>query len=408
MDVDPFLAQLRRDRRYDGQIVAHHRLPGRRARRAVLDPPPPPLVAEALARVGVDALYAHQVEAITAARAGRDVAVVTGTASGKTLCYNLPVVETLLADRTARALYLFPLKALAADQQRQLAALGLWREVRAATYDGDTSDADRRNPLALEVLDRDTGRVVRHAKLDANYWRMVACRPARLLLLIGARAALALDDWGEVVWQWSGPEIATEFGALGQVLGWGAAQRLLYLEAYHRRKGGCVVALDPRTGRPTGNQRPPTHDYTIVAMSPGCRVLACLTAGGLAMVDWVTGELRFEHLEGHQERGQPVRAQPHDSLCASDQPARIAAALNTGDTVYDRYSRVVWCNDLALPAALPRRMAISPDGRRLSVSIPRQAFWSELRPTIDTIVVYELPPDGDTAPRLPPIKEPDR
>jgi DEAD/DEAH box helicase domain-containing protein len=144
MDVARFLFELEADPHYAGQIAGRHTLPARRGRSAPLDPPLPPLLAEALATLGIDRLYTHQVEAIDAARAGRDVLMVTGTASGKTLGYNAPVIERVLAERGARALYLFPLKALAADQQRQLTDLGLWERVRCATYDGDTPTHERR------------------------------------------------------------------------------------------------------------------------------------------------------------------------------------------------------------------------------------------------------------------------
>ena len=79
--------------------------------------------SEALRAGGVDALYTHQAEALAAARAGRHVLVATGTASGKTLAFNLPVLDTLAAEPKLRALYLYPTKALAQDQARSLAAL---------------------------------------------------------------------------------------------------------------------------------------------------------------------------------------------------------------------------------------------------------------------------------------------
>ncbi len=144
MDVQAFLDQLRGDPAYQGQIVAHHRLPAAEPRTAELDPPLPDALRQALSGLGVPALYAHQVEAVQHARAGRDLVVVTGTASGKTLCYNLPVIERLLTRPGSRALYLFPLKALAHDQLRQLESFGLWRQIRAAAYDGDTPEDERR------------------------------------------------------------------------------------------------------------------------------------------------------------------------------------------------------------------------------------------------------------------------
>ncbi len=96
-----------------------------------------PDVLAALARVGVEQLYSHQAQALRAAWTGPTI-VTTGTASGKSLCFNLPTLEVLCRDRRARALYVYPTKALAQDQARALAAFGLGERVRAAIYDGDT------------------------------------------------------------------------------------------------------------------------------------------------------------------------------------------------------------------------------------------------------------------------------
>ena len=94
-------------------------------------------VRAALARQGIEELYAHQADAWEAARAGRHVMITTGTASGKTLAFNLPVLDALASEPRSRALYLYPTKALAQDQARTIAALGV-PKVRAAIYDGDT------------------------------------------------------------------------------------------------------------------------------------------------------------------------------------------------------------------------------------------------------------------------------
>jgi DEAD/DEAH box helicase domain-containing protein len=101
-----------------------------------------PRVRDALAARGIERLYAHQAEAWEAASRGDNVIVTTGTASGKTLAFNLPVLSALAADPKHRALYLYPTKALAQDQARALAELRVPR-VRAAIYDGDT-EAERR------------------------------------------------------------------------------------------------------------------------------------------------------------------------------------------------------------------------------------------------------------------------
>jgi DEAD/DEAH box helicase domain-containing protein len=117
--------------------------PAREARTAPLPDGLHPALREALAGRGIHELYAHQAEAYAAARAGGNLIVTTGTASGKTLAFNLPVLDALAGDRHARALYLYPTKALAQDQARSLGELGL-RGARAAIYDGDTPTERRR------------------------------------------------------------------------------------------------------------------------------------------------------------------------------------------------------------------------------------------------------------------------
>jgi DEAD/DEAH box helicase domain-containing protein len=102
----------------------------------------PPEVVEAFTAAGVRRPWAHQVEAASLAWSGRDVVLATGTASGKSLAYQLPVLSALAEDDKACALYLSPTKALGADQLRSLSALGL-REARAAAYDGDTPMQER-------------------------------------------------------------------------------------------------------------------------------------------------------------------------------------------------------------------------------------------------------------------------
>ncbi len=100
----------------------------------------------ALAARGIENLYTHQSSAVQHSLDGKNVVIVTPTASGKTLCYNLPVVNALLSDPAARALYLFPTKALAEDQRLELQRLNdaIGSPISCHTYDGDTpSDARR-------------------------------------------------------------------------------------------------------------------------------------------------------------------------------------------------------------------------------------------------------------------------
>jgi DEAD/DEAH box helicase domain-containing protein len=122
-----------------GRLVHLERIPARAARFGELAAPVPADVWDAF---GLTGLWAHQAEAIDHARAGRSVVIATGTASGKSLCYQVPIAEAVLGSPPGSALLVFPTKALAQDQLRSLTALGLDRLV-AATYDGDTSPEAR-------------------------------------------------------------------------------------------------------------------------------------------------------------------------------------------------------------------------------------------------------------------------
>jgi DEAD/DEAH box helicase domain-containing protein len=115
------------------------------AREPQLEPLPDdlhPALLDGLRAAGIDSLFAHQAQALEAAATG-PVIVTTGTASGKSLCFNLPTLDVLCTDAKARALYLYPTKALAQDQARAIAALRLGRRVRPAIYDGDTKREER-------------------------------------------------------------------------------------------------------------------------------------------------------------------------------------------------------------------------------------------------------------------------
>jgi DEAD/DEAH box helicase domain-containing protein len=116
--------------------------PARDARLAPLPEELHPRIREALAAQGIDELYTHQRAAWDAAQRGEHVVITTGTASGKTLAFNLPVLDALAREPALRALYLYPTKALAQDQLRSLSAVRLPR-LRAAIYDGDT-ESERR------------------------------------------------------------------------------------------------------------------------------------------------------------------------------------------------------------------------------------------------------------------------
>ncbi|MFZ5655770.1 MAG: DEAD/DEAH box helicase [Pseudomonadota bacterium] len=135
--------------RYADRITGHFTLPGRDGRYADLPADLPPALVQALASRGIERLYSHQAQAWEAARRGEHLVVVTPTASGKSLCYTLPVV-TAAMEKGAKALYLFPTKALAQDQVAELLELSRAGDLglKAFTFDGDTP-GDARQAIRL-------------------------------------------------------------------------------------------------------------------------------------------------------------------------------------------------------------------------------------------------------------------
>ena len=140
MSVNTVMETIENHPRFMKNITFRHTLP---AHPGVYEPIPsfvPHELTELLRKKGIEKLYSHQARSLQEVQRGRDIVVVTPTASGKTLCYNLPVIKTLLENEEARALYLFPTKALAQDQ---VAELMVWSEelgghIKTYTYDGDT------------------------------------------------------------------------------------------------------------------------------------------------------------------------------------------------------------------------------------------------------------------------------
>jgi len=138
--VQDVLDRLRNDAKFVANVAAWERLPARPAREVDFPPELDGALGDMLRGAGIERLYTHQAQAVSAAVRGENVVVVTPTASGKTLCYNLPTLQTCLRDPDARALYLFPTKALAQDQAAALAPLieSLGAPIGVHIYDGDT------------------------------------------------------------------------------------------------------------------------------------------------------------------------------------------------------------------------------------------------------------------------------
>ncbi len=136
-------------------VLHHAHIPAREALTAPFPSWLDARIVKGLEGRGITSLYSHQAEAVEAVHAGEDIVVVTPTASGKTLCYSLPVLQALAEDPSARALFLFPTKALGQDQVAEFAGLAKASSlaVAAATYDGDT-------PAPIRSAIRTAGQVV--------------------------------------------------------------------------------------------------------------------------------------------------------------------------------------------------------------------------------------------------------
>jgi DEAD/DEAH box helicase domain-containing protein len=147
-DIAGFAEALDTSRLLRGAVCYRRYVAGTPARLSPLARELPAPVREGLEAWGVQSLYSHQAEALEAVRGGRDVVLVTPTASGKSLVYMAPTLEMCGADPTATAIYLFPYKALAQDQARAFESLsfgsGMRPEPRAAIYDGDTPAGTRK------------------------------------------------------------------------------------------------------------------------------------------------------------------------------------------------------------------------------------------------------------------------
>ena len=146
MNVAQLAEQLRRDNQFMKDVTRWEVIPARPAKTAPFPDNLDPRLIPVLAQRGIHSLYTHQAKSLEAIARGEDVTVVTPTASGKTMCYNLPVLSAILQNEDSRALYLFPTKALSADQVSELYDMieGMGVDIKTYTYDGDTPAAARR------------------------------------------------------------------------------------------------------------------------------------------------------------------------------------------------------------------------------------------------------------------------
>lgn len=153
--IDAVIQEFRNNSSFMNNVTHWEVVPPKEGRYAPLPEDLHPRIKKALESQGIQRLFSHQREAFDSVRDGKDTIIVTPTASGKTLCYNLPVLQTLLEQSEARSLFIFPTKALSQDQQAELNSLvdGGVLPVKVNTYDGDT-------PQSIRVSAREKGRII--------------------------------------------------------------------------------------------------------------------------------------------------------------------------------------------------------------------------------------------------------
>ena len=305
-----------------------------------------PRLQEALRATGIEALYSHQADALQAAWKG-PLIVTTGTASGKSLCFNLPAIDTLCRDAKARALYLYPTKALAQDQARALNSFGLTKQVRPAIYDGDTprearSAIRRRANVVLTNPD------MLHVGILPNHgaWSDLFCN-----------LAVVVIDEAHVYRGVFGSHVANVIRRLRRVAAaYGTQPRFLLasatvanpVELAERLTGLDEIALIDRDGAPGGRRRtamwnPPLVDEALgqrrSALAEASELLAQLVAREARTICFVKSrkgvELvsRMASLEleraGHPELAQ--RVTPYRAGYTPQQRRELEERLVNGD-----------------------------------------------------------------------------
>ncbi|HET7225698.1 MAG TPA: DEAD/DEAH box helicase [Candidatus Eisenbacteria bacterium] len=333
-----------------GALVHTHVLPERPARFGALDPALPAPLGEALAARGIERLYTHQAHAIGHLRAGRDTVVVTGTASGKSLCYHAPVLERLLGEPDATALYLFPTKALAQDQLKGLVRLAaghpdVLRRLHAGVYDGDTPPPTRRTL-------RDTANVILsnpdmlHQGILPYHSRWARfLRDLRYVVVDEAHAYRGIF----------GSQVANVLRRLERIVRhYGGAYTTVLCSATIRNPQqlaesltGRAIAVVDDDGSPRGEKRfafwnPPFKDGTRVERRSsnveGCALFSALLAEGAQALVFaksrVSAELVYRYARERLERERPALAdaiRPYRGGYLPEDRRAIEQALFSGE-----------------------------------------------------------------------------
>jgi DEAD/DEAH box helicase domain-containing protein len=330
--------------RRDGRIVAESSEPERAAKPVAMPRSLDRGLVEALGRVGIERLYSHQREALKVA-ATANLVITSGTASGKSLAFNLPVLDGIARDSKRRALYLYPTKALAQDQARKLAALrppGL----REAIYDGDTPREERpsirrRNNLVLTNPDMlHVGLLPNHKSWGdflANLGWVVVDEAHTYRGVFGSHVANVLRRLRR---------IARAYGAEPRFL-LASATIANPVELAERLVGEPFELIDddgaPRSGREIVMWNPPLVDKASgtrrSALSEAAELLAELVSHNVRTICFLKSRRGIELIqrfagEALQRRGKPeaaARIAPYRGGYTPQQRREIEARLAAGD-----------------------------------------------------------------------------
>jgi DEAD/DEAH box helicase domain-containing protein len=330
--------------RRDGRIVAEGSEEDRRARSVPLPHTLDPDLAAALRRAGIDSLYSHQLEAYEAA-AQSNLAITSGTASGKSLAFNLPVLDGIARDSKRRALYLYPTKALAQDQARKLALLRP-PHLREAIYDGDTPRDERppirrRNNLVLTNPDMLHVGVLPHHKSWGDFF---------------ANLGWVVVDEAHTYRGVFGSHVANVLRRLRRVArAYGSEPRFLLasatianpIELAERLVGTPFELIDddgaPRAGREIAMWNPPLIDRATgvrrSALSEAADLLAELVSQGVRTICFLKSRRGIELIqrfarENLERRGRPelaARIAPYRGGYTPQQRREIEARLSAGE-----------------------------------------------------------------------------
>ena len=330
--------------RQDGRLVAEGSEEPHAAKLTGIPRSLAPGLRDALRAAGIDSLYSHQVEAVEAAGSG-SVIVTSGTASGKSLCFNLPVLDGLARDPRRRALYLYPTKALAQDQARALSALDP-PQLRHAIYDGDTPREDRpgirrRSNLVLTNPDMLNVGILPHHKswgdFLANLGWVVVDEAHAYRGVFGSHVANVLRRLRRVARLYgSEPTFLLASATIANPVE--LAQRLC-------GQGFKLIDSDgaPRAGRRIAMWNPPLIDERSgtrrSVLSEGADLLAALVAEGLRTICFLNSRRGIELIqrftrERLREEGRDelsARIAPYRAGYTPQQRREIEAALSAGD-----------------------------------------------------------------------------